>query len=183
MASKNHSAAKTLSKTTLALALAAALYPFSRPALADVSNPLQASPENTLILAANDQQTFVNAFSQYYSVCDAEILAGFWNTSAWDAKVIGGQKILNGFNIWDTDLYPALQQYQNYYALPPPAFYCYYEITNQYTYNDAEIVACAWQRTHNQAISVDQAKLVIGASIALRDENGLGQMVAQSGCA
>lgn len=45
------------------------------------------------------EEAAVNAFFDYgYSGCDADILAIVWGVDYWQAKVIGGQKVQNGWH-------------------------------------------------------------------------------------
>ena len=179
---------KKLSRTALAIALSVALYPVSQQVGAGPGRAIDpGSPENGAIVLAQaiNPQAAVNAFSQYYSYCDAELLAAYYQglASAWDAKVWAGEKILSfNYDVWNNDLVPIISPYYNDpNAVPPDVFGCYFEASN-YSYNDAQRLACGWQGTHGYMLPVDKAKLTIGVALAARDTNSIMHHFQQPGC-
>lgn len=53
---------------------------------------------STSTMIGHAQVNYANTFYQTggYTYCDAKLLAGLWNQSVWDAKVIAGDKLAHG---------------------------------------------------------------------------------------
>jgi hypothetical protein len=159
-------------KSALALAVSVALATSSAWAAPAPASAVPAAVEKSLRLAADDE-TYVNAFLQSFSYCDAQLLADFWGVTPWEAKIRGGDKIVNlggESQVWDYNMLPAIERYAD--TFPPPAEIagCYYDNQTTYDYDDAVTVACWWEKNGHPAIDENAAKLVIGWWLASRED-------------
>ena len=162
-------------KTALALALSTALWTATASAA-----PWHEEPEQPLL----------DAFFQHYSFCDAMALGAYWsggdsNDVIYDAKLQGGYKVANfGPNdVWQYHLQPKLASFDGTVPRGYSWAGCYYD-NSDFDYDDAETVACLWQQTEGSQISIDDAKLVIGLGVGMREDvrGALDHAITQLDC-
>jgi len=98
---------------------------------------------STSSIIGQAQVNYANTFYQTggYTYCDAKLLAGLWNQSVWDAKVIAGDKLAHGLADAVRD---QLQDARN--QADRNNIRCTFEDADnpRYTYDDAVKLAAFW---------------------------------------
>lgn len=115
------------------------------------------------VTTANAQNA-VGAFYQSgeYTYCDAKILASYWGNSPYQAKVVGGEKILAGNA---ATLRAAVKEAVKHAGRN--GIKCTFADANNppYSYNDAVLLANYWTRQWGRKMTPYDAKLKIALNI------------------
>ena len=165
-------APKFFAKTALAAALATALW----------TSAATAEPWHEA-----DPQPLFDAFFQDFTSCDADTLSAYWGSDYYETKIRAGWKAINfgAGDVWQNHLLPKLASFDESDTIPRGYSWadCYWA-TSGFGYDDAETVACMWQQSKGQQITIDDAKLVIGLGYGMRLDLAtmIQQGAAETGC-
>ena len=113
---------------------------------------------------AQSDQAAVDAFyaGQKYTYCDAKVLANFWGSEIWDAKIGAGQMIMNR---QARQLNQKLRNAADIWSQSGQS--CSFEDADNppYSYDDAVSLAKFWSKDWNQDVTPYDAKMKIVLNI------------------